>query len=866
MKTKLELFSAMVKAFAGLARHCQKHQSSQVSRAARTPRQMVVAAIALACGLSTTAGAAINGTVFRDFNANGTKDLNDPGIGGIAVKAYNASNTIVGTATSSGNGSYSLTLLPLPPAGNKVRIEFSNLPSHLKPGPAGSLSLTTVTFAQDGDVGVDLGLANPADYCQTDPLLATPCYVNGNPLATTGANPAGNQDVLFGFPYSAANTTPSPSPLAKGREIGATWGLAYQRRTGLLFAAAVQKRHAGFGPGGTGAIYKIDRSGPTSSLLLDVNALYGANTAGNNPHAGSILPDNANAANHDPDSFYQVGKIAFGDIDIAEGDDMLYAVSLRDKTLYQIDIGGLPGTNPGLNQIRRYPIPNPGCADGDFRPWATRAHDGLVYVGVVCSAEASQVAANLQAHVLVFTPAAGLAGAFSGPVFSFPLTYPRGDAANDGRSFKATWLPWINDAMRMRSVVTTAGGTLAFFDQGIIYPQPILSDIEFDEQGRMIIGLMDRFGHQSGRSNFNTLGYLGAPIPNNLDSAGTPDRLALNTGLVATGTSGATSQFYGMAGGDILCAAKNNIGAWVLESNANCGASTSGGANNLQGPGNGEYFWGDAFTSFHQEITLGGLLVVLGKGEVAVTMYDPLTSFLTGGVGWLSTTAIAPGTRTKGYQVFADSLSTFGKAAGVGDLEALCDPAPIEIGNRVWNDLNHNGIQDPNEPGLAGVTVSLYNANAAPLVSTVTDGNGQYLFNKLNVAGGLTPNTAYLLAIAPSALTGSPTLAKAGNNVAIDSDGVLQTVGLLSGKVVVALTTRKPGDNDHRYDFGFFVAACNADNDDDIDKLDLAAISRARATTALPGDPRDANGDGVINAADVKACIPSCTRANCATQ
>ena len=61
-------------------------------------------------------------------------------------------------------------------------------------------------------------------------------------------------------------------------------------------------------------------------------------------------------------------------------------------------------------------------------------------------------------------------------------------------------------------------------------------------------------------------------------------------------------------------------------------------------------------------------------------------------------------------------------------------------------------------------------------------------------------------------------------------------------------------------------AICNVDQDSDIDKTDLSAISRARGQTAQPGDPRDANGDGLISPADLKVCIPLCTRPNCAVQ
>ncbi len=57
---------------------------------------------------------------------------------------------------------------------------------------------------------------------------------------------------------------------------------------------------------------------------------------------------------------------------------------------------------------------------------------------------------------------------------------------------------------------------------------------------------------------------------------------------------------------------------------------------------------------------------------------------------------------------------------------------------------------------------------------------------------------------------------------------------------------------------------CDADLDGDVDKADLSVISRARGQVALPGDPRDGNGDGKIDTTDVQACMKLCTKANCA--
>ncbi|WP_183086156.1 SdrD B-like domain-containing protein [Mycetocola tolaasinivorans] len=53
------------------------------------------------------------------------------------------------------------------------------------------------------------------------------------------------------------------------------------------------------------------------------------------------------------------------------------------------------------------------------------------------------------------------------------------------------------------------------------------------------------------------------------------------------------------------------------------------------------------------------------------------------------------------------------------------------IGDYVWIDLNRNGIQDATESPLAGVTVTLTDADGKELGSTTTDAAGKYLFDNL---------------------------------------------------------------------------------------------------------------------------------------
>ena len=55
----------------------------------------------------------------------------------------------------------------------------------------------------------------------------------------------------------------------------------------------------------------------------------------------------------------------------------------------------------------------------------------------------------------------------------------------------------------------------------------------------------------------------------------------------------------------------------------------------------------------------------------------------------------------------------------------------VSLGDRVWNDLNSDGVQDPGEPGFVGVTVNLHDDSGNPLASTVTGADGNYSFDHL---------------------------------------------------------------------------------------------------------------------------------------
>jgi len=87
---------------------------------------------------------------------------------------------------------------------------------------------------------------------------------------------------------------------------------------------------------------------------------------------------------------------------------------------------------------------------------------------------------------------------------------------------------------------------------------------------------------------------------------------------------------------------------------------------------------------------------------------------------------------------------------GSGDINNSLDAGLVplgSIGNRVFEDLNSNGIQDSGDPSIAGATLMLFAANAdgstgALIGSQISDANGGYLFD--NLAAG-----EYILVLTP---------------------------------------------------------------------------------------------------------------------
>ncbi|TXO06506.1 hydrolase, partial [Staphylococcus aureus] len=95
-----------------------------------------------------------------------------------------------------------------------------------------------------------------------------------------------------------------------------------------------------------------------------------------------------------------------------------------------------------------------------------------------------------------------------------------------------------------------------------------------------------------------------------------------------------------------------------------------------------------------------------------------------------------------------------------------------KIGNYVWEDTNKNGIQDQDEKGISGVTVTLKDENGNVLKTVTTDADGKYKFTDLGNGNYKVEFTT------PEGYT--PTTVTSGSDIEKDSNG-LTTTGVING-------------------------------------------------------------------------------------
>lgn len=730
-----------------------------------------------------TAYGQISGLVYTDYDGNGIRSLSKPkesGIENVTVTAFlGESNTSLVKKTAI-DGSFSFSASEIP-AGTKVRIEFSDYGTNKYEGVQGKDNATNVQFSTAPANNIYLGVYRIDFYCpiKFPTNMATPCYVNGDPLK---GGSAGEDDVLINAPYLgtglASPTNFMPQKLAKGKQAGATWGMTFQLKTKRLLASAITRRHAGLGPLGTGGIYMYDfkdKTGNPITNFIDVKTL-GINT-GDDPHMG-LLPASKEAPNRDTELMKWAGKIGIGDIELGPDQKTVYLVNLYDKKLYSFD-AGIPFKvpTPATANVKSWAIPNPGCPNGDYAPWGVTLYGDNMYLGVTCTGETSQDSSELKGFVYKFNP--NTTPAFT-EIFQLPLTYKKGSAdATDGCANYQSWLPWTSKFPKACSTYP-AGGEMRGH---AVHPQPLITDVAFDDNGDLLIGLSDRFGFQSGQFNYS---------PDPAD----------------------TVLYNGFLSGDLLRAAKNANGTYSLESNGKAGDRTGSGVGNGQGPGGGEFYGRDYWLFFgnpgHSETTNGAMVLLPGYEEVVIAAMDPVDEiYLAGGMMAFDNNN---GQKLRGFALYADKPGSLGKASGIGDIVITCDGTDFEVGNRVWRDKDRDGIQDPNEPGIDGVIVTFCDTATGEEIGKDTTANGgQYYFDSFNITKTVLPNKDYSIKICLDQLGKvklSPKDQKLGATLTAaddlrDSDGDMQ-----GNCAVKTFQLTKAIETNYSFDFGIYDDVC----------------------------------------------------------
>lgn len=778
-------------------------------RAPRPTRALVVAiAIAMVAvvvvPLSSTAARAasgnVTGTIFNDYNVNGVLDGGEPGIQGAVVRVYDA-NGNSWSGTSNGSGSYTIAINTGAAPSTPLRVEMQSWPAGFQPTRYGSTTATTnqttVRFINftGGTSGNNLhfGLQDPGEFCQSNPNIVTNvfCVGNGGHSSSTGTHTV----------YQATYNSQTRTGAGLMSAVGSVNGVAWDPVLGRVYLSSYVKRHAGLvDANGADAVYRMNPGTNTTEHWFDLATLgidVGQASVPTNATRGIT---NSSLLSTDATVFSQVGKYGIGDVE-TNGLDTLYVTNLFGRTVHSIPIPA-DGADPVTQTSLGLPSSAVTCTNGTGRPFGLGYNDGMLYAGVVCDA-ASGTTANLDAYVVRHT--GGTTWEQVGP--RIDLDYDKGTVYNTIEQSSAAainkWHTWSDTfATSWDSGVNSGHSSAASF---IVRPTPMLSDIEFDDDGSMILGFRDRTADMIGADN-----YPPHAIP----------------GI------GATDLVFAMAGGDVLRMCLVG-GSYVLQNQSTCETSNANSTNG-QGLGGGEYYAADA-SGPHAETSNGHMALAPRTGQLLLSAFNADDDFNSGGIRGLSNTTGAFISSISANYYTAERPATgqprFGKANGMGDLEILCNAAPLEIGNRVWLDSDRDGIQDPGEAGIDGVTVQLLNSGGTVVGTAVTQNGGQYYFrtglaeaatgNGDNVGGGLALRAAYTIRIGTAAnytgggpLAGlrlttpnaAPSYAYAGDQDTIDSDPTSGGSGigtLWFPTIAVGAETTLPGHMDHTYDVGF---------------------------------------------------------------
>lgn len=701
----------------------------------------------------------ISGYVFNDGNNSGSIDSAEVGYPYVIVNAYAPGSSTPITASTNSSGYYTLNGLT---AGVKYRIEYVS-PSSYMDAAVGAGSQSSVQFSEPGNC-LNFGLRMPGI-----------CLPESNPRFVTGAakfpNSSSFNNHVMSFRVS------DKIPLAIGTMQGDQTVHPHQDdidiAVGVPFAFALQdfSKKVFF----TTVNTKLSMSSIFTPAPDSSSAIYVADYSGTNySYLGHKLLVKLSDIGIDVSNQYPIGTETGNDIfgtsglngiDISKDGKTLYIVNAGNGKIVKLDISGvnyasLPSTAPTSANVSEIDIPTniTNAVNGRFRPTALNISGNTLYIGGVNDGSN------------------GNDSDVRGKIISMDLTTMVFDSVFEFKPHLFTAGAITRKHGENKKWSTTY--SLNTYPYTLI--QPYINDFDFDDQGALNILV-------GNRTVFN-------PAPGTAFDAG-----------------------Y------FIKAAKNSATSYELENYGTCGEYTNlTGFPDIDGPG-GRWFYeqgvmpGSLYqlsttANYHDFLAAGGVYNLSGSGRLVVGVADPFRLNQFGARFYDPTT---------GH--FDAGISLGGtKAAALTGTEAVCDANPIEIGNYVWKDINSNGIQDGDEPGIPGVTVVLcLSGSNTPIATATTNGNGNYIFSTASGTStgsaiyGLSLTNGILYDIKVTALGSDPlatglTLTSPSTSIG-ESSGQTNTGSTLAnsdafvvgGIPIIKIRLGAPGENNHSYDFGF---------------------------------------------------------------
>lgn len=708
----------------------------------------------------TTAGAAIGDFVWYDLNKNGVQDGgSEIGVPGVTVVLYTTANTVAATTTTDASGFYLFTGLP---ASTNYTVGFENIPAGYNFSPnAGAVSVTnnsdvipttgrtgTVTTGAAGTTVtyVDAGIISTPNTFDSKGSIGDKVW---NDLNNNGIQDAGEPGVagVTVTLYGADGTTVIATTT--------TDALGNYLFTNLDAASYV----VGFSGLPAGYVFATQNAGSDDNKDSDADATTGK-TAPFSLAAGEInLSVDAGARNSNT-ALSTLGNYVWYDVnangiqDAAEMGAAGVSVALKNASGAVIkttttDINGLylfTDLAAGTYTIQFGNLPAGFVATAKNAAGSTAANNS--------DADATTLATDnivLPASATDLTWDFGIKSTTRGSIGDFVWNDLNGDGiqqAGEPGVAGVTVILYDNNNNPVASTITDANGMYLFSN---VLP------------GTYSVG----FSNIPSSSAFTTQNAAGGTAATNSD----PDP--------ATGRTAPFTLAAGQSKTDVdagLVSLKASVGNYVWNDLNSNGIQD---ANEPGIPGVTVILYNSSNVAVGSAVTNANGYYLINNIPVPSAGASYTIGFTDIPVNFIFTTKNAAGST-------ADNNSDANTATGVTDVFTLT-PGQVRldidaglknqvgsIGDRVWNDTDGDGIQDPGEVGVAGVTVVLLNAAGQPIATTTTDAFGNYKFS------GLLPGNYAVRITPPANYTLSPKTQGGDTNLDSDFDPITYTTGTVS--------------------------------------------------------------------------------------